>query len=234
MGDAQDRRLVERLADDLQAHWQAIDHARRDADAGQTGQARRNREQVIQVHGQRILGLGAERERDCRAGRPDHGIVLVEDRVEVLLDQRADLLRLHVVGIVVARRQRIRAQDNAPLHLAPKVFPTRTLVDIPERIARFAQSCGVFDPVVARQVGAGLGWGDQVVGGQAVLGVRQADFAELGAQALQMGDGLFDRRLDARLHAFDGEVLARQRQADALQAWLTVQRSGVVGHFRLE
>src|SRR5207244_11258019 len=106
-------------------------------------------------------------------------------------------------------------------------FAPRSLVHVPQAVARLAQRGAVLDSVVARQVGAGLGRRDQVVGGQAVLGVRQADFAELGAQALQMGGGLFDRRLDARLHAFDGEVLARQRQADAPQAWLTVQRSGV-------
>ncbi len=64
VGDAQDRRLVQGFADDLQAHGQAGDHTSRHADAWQTGQRRRNREQVVQVHRQRVLGLGAQRERD--------------------------------------------------------------------------------------------------------------------------------------------------------------------------
>src|SRR4030095_10057631 len=45
---------------------------------------------------------------------------LVERRLEVAGDQRADLLRLAVVGVVVAAGQRVRAQDDPPLDLRPE------------------------------------------------------------------------------------------------------------------
>src|SRR5207244_2792844 len=98
--DAQDRRFIQRLADDLHTDWQTVDHARWDTDARQAGQTRRDRKQVVQVHRQWILGLRAQREGSVGTRRTDNGVELLEDRVEVLFDERAYFLRLEVVRIV--------------------------------------------------------------------------------------------------------------------------------------
>src|SRR5258707_11323664 len=100
MRDPQDGLFVQGFADDLQTYGEAIHHAGWDADAGEARKAGGNGEQVIQVHRQWVLRLGTERERDVRRRRADHGVERLEDLVEVLLDQRADLLRLEVIGVV--------------------------------------------------------------------------------------------------------------------------------------
>jgi hypothetical protein len=55
-----------------------------------------------------------------RRRRQDGVDAIGEDLLEIALDQRADLLRLHVIGVVVAGRQHIGADHDAALHLAPK------------------------------------------------------------------------------------------------------------------
>ena len=61
------------------------------------------REDVGQVHLQRVVGLLADLERRRRGGRADRSHRPRPTRLEILLDQRAHLLRLQVVGVVVAR-----------------------------------------------------------------------------------------------------------------------------------
>ena len=79
-----------------------------------------------------------------------------------------------------------------------------------------AHGVAVADAVVAGQVGRRLGRRDDVVGREAVVGVRQVDVDDLGAGRLQRRDRLPDACLDARLHARH-EVLARQAEAHAAQ-----------------
>ena len=72
VGDAQQRRLVEQPAGQLQADRQAIGgEAARHADRRQAGQVRADGEDVGQIHLQRIVDLLAEPERRRRARR--HG-----------------------------------------------------------------------------------------------------------------------------------------------------------------
>ena len=147
-------------------------------------------------------------------GATSASIPLPEDGVEVALDERPHLLRLQVVGVVVAGREGVRAEHDPPLHLGPEAAAARGEV-VREHVA-VAHGVPVADAVVAGEVGAGLGRGDDVVRREAVVGVGQADVDDLGAGRLEGGDGLPDPRLDARLHA-GHEVLARQAEADAAQ-----------------
>jgi hypothetical protein len=121
------------------------------------------------------------RGRRHRAG--DH-IHLLEGALEVLFDQRAHLLRLEIVGVVVAGAERVGAQHDAPLDLRAKAFAARA-----RKFSNMVWRAGAVakaHAVVARQVGAGLGRGDQVVDRQRLVGVGQADLDDLRAQPGQV------------------------------------------------
>src|SRR5262245_3559521 len=97
------RRLVEGLADELQAARRSFrGEPGRNRKAGKAGHVHRHGEDVLEIHGERVAGLLAERERGRRRGRRQHDVDLAPGLVEVALDKRADLLRLEVVGVVVA------------------------------------------------------------------------------------------------------------------------------------
>ena len=81
------------------------------------GEVGRDRREVVEVHRQRVVHLVAHRERRRRRRGRDQHVDLLERRGEVAGDQRAHLLRLAVVGVVVARRQRVRAEDDPALDL---------------------------------------------------------------------------------------------------------------------
>ena len=135
--------------------------------AGWPGQVGRDRADVVQVHRQRVGGLGAEREGGGRRRRRQQHVEALVGGGEVADDQRAHLLRLAVVGVVVAGRQGVGAEHDAALHLGAEarrcgwrsfISPVVGGVD-PQAVA---------DAVVAGQVARRLGRGDQVVGRQAV------------------------------------------------------------------
>ena len=96
---------------------QALRQAARDGQARQPGHARRDRQQVVQVHRERVGDLRAELERDRRARRRDDHVEPLEQLVVLALDHRAHLLRLPVVRVVVAGRERVRADHDAALRL---------------------------------------------------------------------------------------------------------------------
>ena len=85
--------------------------------AGDAGEVGRDGGDVVEVHGHRVVELVAELERRGRCGRADQHVDLLEGRREVVRDEPAHLLRLAVVGVVVAARQRVGAEDDAALHL---------------------------------------------------------------------------------------------------------------------
>ena len=109
----------ERRCHDLQPDRQAVlgREPARHRDRRVAGQIGRDRAQVGQVHGHRVVGPLPDRERGRRGGRRDQHVDLLERRVEVPADQRAHLLRLAVVGVVVAARQRVRAEHDPALDL---------------------------------------------------------------------------------------------------------------------
>ena len=86
----------------------------------------------------------------------------------------------------------------------------------------------VLHAVVARQVGHGLGRGDDVVNGQGVFGVGQRYLAvDGGSKLLQLGDGGVDRVTHAVLHAID-KIFFWYAKLDPLQ--VGNQRFSIVRH----
>ncbi len=116
-GRAQHCRLVKRLADQLQPQRQAVrGQAGRHRNPRQAGQVHRHGEDVLQIHLHRIRGLGADAEGRTRGrGREQH-VAFLERLLEVALDQAAQLLGAGIIGVVIAGRQHIGADQDAALH----------------------------------------------------------------------------------------------------------------------
>ena len=114
-------RLAERRREHLHPDGQpAVVGAEGDADGGMPGQVRRHRAHVGQVHGPRVVDLGAEGERRGRRGGAEQHVEALVGGGEGVDDERADLLRLAVVGVVVAGRQGVGAEHDPALHLGPE------------------------------------------------------------------------------------------------------------------
>ena len=94
----------------------------RDRDRRDPGEAHRHGEEVVEVHRERVVGLLAEPEGDRGRGRGDDEVDRREGRGEVLGDLRPHLLRLAVVGVVVAGGERVGAEHDPPLHLGAEAL----------------------------------------------------------------------------------------------------------------
>src|SRR5439155_9735564 len=93
--------LAEGGADHLEADRQALRETAGDAEAGEAGQVDGQGADVGKVHGKGVGGLRSEREGNGGRGGRDQHVEALEGAVEILLDQRADLLLLEVVGVVI-------------------------------------------------------------------------------------------------------------------------------------
>src|SRR5436190_7821409 len=123
MGDAEELRFGKVIAGELQADRQAgvvepTGHGKR----RQSGERRRDGEDVIEVHLHRIIAFRADGERGGGGGGPEDDIALRERLHEIARDQAADLLRLEVIGVVVAVRKNVGADEDAPLHFCAEAF----------------------------------------------------------------------------------------------------------------
>ena len=96
--------LAERGREHLHPDGQpVVAGAEGNADGRVAGQVGRDGAHVVEVHGEGIGGLGAEREGGGRRGRGQQDVEVLVGGLEVSDDQGPDLLRLAVVGVVVAR-----------------------------------------------------------------------------------------------------------------------------------
>ena len=161
----------------------AVAGAERHADRRVAGEVGGDRAHVGEVHRQRVGRLGAELERDRgRRGRQQHVELLVRAR-EVADDERAHPLRLAVVRVVVAGRQRVRAEHDAALHLGTEAGVARARVHRGDVVAVDAQA--VAHAVVASEVRRRLGRRDQVVRRQPVARAGHAHPLDGRARLLQ-------------------------------------------------
>ena len=131
---------------------------------------------------------------------------------EVAGDLGAHPLRLAVVGVVVARGERVGAEHDAALHLGPEALRARALVHLAQvLVAVDAQA--VAHAVEAGEVRRRLGRGDHVVGGEAVAGVRKLDVDDLAALRLDQAERRAKELGDVGLDALGlvGEVAWRRR-----------------------
>ena len=89
-------------------------------------------------------------------GRRDERVeALLPQAVEVALDQRPDLLGLEVERVVVARRQRVRAEHDPALDLGAEALAAGREV-VGEVVVAAADAEAVADAVVAGEVGRRL------------------------------------------------------------------------------
>ena len=175
---------------------------------------------------QRVVGLLAQLEGGRGRGRSHQRVHLLEGADEVLIEQRAHFLRLQVVGLVVTGAEHVGAEHDAPLDFRPEARAARGVVHRLQTVGP-GRAKGVAHTVVARQVGAGFGGGDDVVAGDGVIGVRQADLAQLAAQLPQPLDSLLHLRTHLGVQA-GTEVLLGHADLHSLHRLLQLRR--VVRH----
>ena len=118
-GDAGTAALVERPADELQPDRQAVAiEAAGHRHARQAGQVDRDRQDVRQVHLERIAGARADRERRARRGR--HRRARRSCSNASSKSRRMSVrtcIAFEIVRVVVAGRQRVGAEHDAALYL---------------------------------------------------------------------------------------------------------------------
>ena len=95
------------------------------ADRRQAGEVRADGEDVGQIHLQRIGDALAELERRGRAGRHRDDVDPLERVLVVAADERAHLLRLQIVRVVVAGAEHVGAEHDAALHLGAEALRAR-------------------------------------------------------------------------------------------------------------
>ena len=199
MGNANDVRIPVPCPDNLEPDRQAVViNADRNACRGYAGQVDWHRENVFQIHGQRVGGVQSERKGRCRRSRPDHGIDVLERGVEVLLDLAAHLRRAEVILIIVAGTQRVGSEQDAATDFFAKSRRSRPLIAFDQVVGALVR-VAVPHAVIAREVRRCLAQRDDVVGRQGVPDVRQRN-------RLDLDIGLSAQLLRAVPHIF--EVLA--------------------------
>jgi hypothetical protein len=160
--------LRELRAEDLQADRQSLGESARNRETGQAGHVGGDREQVGEVHGERVLRFLADREGDGGTRRAEQQVVVLERSGVLLRDHRAHLLGLSVERVVIAGGEGVRADEDAPARLWAEALPARTRIE-GGQIAVASRTKAVANAVVAGEVRAGFRRGDEVVAGQAVV-----------------------------------------------------------------
>src|SRR5271168_5337389 len=98
MSQPQDSSLMKMPPQNLQSNRQLFASlAARNGNPRNSRQIRSHRVDISQVHGQRILRLLAQAKRRRGTGRRDNRIHLPKGLIEILSEQRTNLLRLQVV-----------------------------------------------------------------------------------------------------------------------------------------
>ncbi len=136
--------------------------------------------------------------------------------LEVARDEPPHLLRLEVIGVVIAVRQHVGADQDAPLHLGAEALGARARIHV-EQVGVALRAVAVAHAVEAREVGRGFRRRDHVVHRNAELLVGQLDRHRRRALAGEPAHRFLDRLAHARLDAL-AEVLARQTDAQARAA----------------
>ena len=234
--DVQHRRLGEIVALDLQPDRQAVAvEAAGDRHGRRAREVRGHREDVVQVHRDRIVGLGADRKRRRRRGRTHDHVAASVRAAKVVGDQAAHLLRLQVIRVVVAVRQHVGADENPTLHLGAEAFGARLPVHVGEIGVRRG-AVAVAHAIEARQVRRRFGRRDDVVHRHREADVGQRDVDGGCTERAKLGEGGVDRRRDVGVDP-GAEILAGQAYANAgkrLRAARHRQRARVVLSWAVE
>ena len=92
--------------------------------------------------------------------------------LEIAGDQRPDLLGFEIIGIIIARRQHIGADQDALLDLRPKASGAGCGIHVVKIAALRQDARPVPHPVITGEIGGRLGWCDDIIGRQGIFGVR--------------------------------------------------------------
>src|SRR5215212_4932740 len=150
-GRPQEHRLGEVVAHELDADGEPFREASWDAYGRDAGEVSGDGAYVVGVHGERIIYLLPDPERHRGCCRREEYVEAGEGRAEVLDYPGSDLLRLGVVGVVVARRQSVGAEHNPSLRLVSEAVLARLTVHLVYAVSRDPQA--VAHAVEAGKVG---------------------------------------------------------------------------------
>ena len=103
-------------------------------------------------------------------------------------DERAHFLRAQIVGVVIAAAEHVGAEDDAPFDLGAEPFLARPAIVV-EQAGGVLRAMPVPHAVEAGEIRRSLGGGDDVVHADGVLGIRQRDFDDLGAERFVLPNG---------------------------------------------
>ena len=182
MGHLEQFRLLEHIADQLNTDRKPrLVKTAGNTDGRQACQVRWNGEEVGQVHRERVIGVGPIAEGGCRRRRGQQNIDGLVGRIEIPTNQGADLLGFLVVGVHVAGRQCVSADQDAPLNLAAEGFGPAAGCHDGQTLGVFG-SVAVFDTVITGEIGRGFRGCDDVVRGDAIGETGAADIHQLRTQ----------------------------------------------------
>ena len=127
-------------------------------DAGRQGDRRDPRqvglyrEDIRQVHGQRVVHSFIEAPGRTGGGGQEDEVVVVQDLHGGVAYEAARLLGFAVVGVVVARAEHEGAQHDPAFHFGAEAFRAGAGIGLQE-VAGIGAAVAVADAVVAREVG---------------------------------------------------------------------------------
>src|SRR5439155_25907267 len=104
----------------------------------------------------------------------------------------ANLLRLEVVGVVIAVREDIGADEDAAPHFGAEAFGARAAIHVGE-VAVLLRAVAIAHAVEARQVRRGFGRRDDVIRRDGEAAVGQADRNAFRAELVELRERRFDR-----------------------------------------
>ncbi len=164
----------------------------RDGDGGDAGEVDRDREDIREVHRERVaLFLQPERNRGHRG--PGNHIDLSKDTRKILFDVLAGDLRLGIILPVIARGEGIGAEHDTAPHFGAKA----SLPHIPERLVpRLLRiSSGTIPHAVKPcEVRARLAGAGDIIRGKGVLHRRDAAGDRGSPEFHEPANGLVDHR----------------------------------------
>ena len=189
-GDGEQVRFLERLANPLQTDGEPASLAARHAHAREAREVQAHGVDVAEVNCHRVGLVHAALERESRHRGACNHVAAFESLVEVVGDEAAHLLCLHVVGIVEAGAKNVASEEDAALHFLAETFAAGLGVQV-EQLAGFLAAVAVTHAVVTGKVRACFGSGDDVVARYGETDVREAHFLERGAFGFELLQHVF-------------------------------------------
>jgi len=216
-GGAEKRVFAERGTEELDADGEAGGgEAAGEGEAGDAGDVAGDGEDIAEIHLEGVVGFGAELEGGGGAGGAGDDIAFFEGLVEILLDFGANLEGLEVELVGVTCGEGVGAEHDAAFYFGAETLAAAGGVKVDEVFGGFG-AVAVVDAIVAGEIAGGFGGGNDVIGGDAILGVRERDIDKGCALGFVPLDGGLDRGFDFRVHAFDVEEFLGESDAEALQ-----------------